>query len=162
MVDYEKAWKTAVAVFALNNFQIKTLDKDSGIIAAEAFYNPSDILDMVTTGETVTIQYQTEEKMVPDEFVGAGNPDYVRLHGRVKDSRTYEISRYSEQSKYAVTALLNIFLQNSADSVVTINVNLKFQPQDRIGGKVPQPVSNGTLEKEIFKFLDNELEQPKR
>ena len=159
VVDYEKAWKTAVAVFALNNFQIKTMDKDSGIIAAEAFYNPADMLEMVTTGQTVIIEYETEEKMVPNGFVGSGNPNYVRQYGNVKESKTYETSRLEAKSEYSVTAFLNLFLQSNEPNSVIFNVNVKFQTQERIGEKVPQPTSNGTLEKQIFGFLDEKLQQ---
>jgi uncharacterized protein YceK len=155
-VSFDEAWKAAVAVFATNNFQIKTMDKESGIIAAEAFYNSSDMIDMVYPGKTIVIKYETKEQMAPNGFVGSANPNYVRLHGTVTNSETYEISRTEFESKYPVTAFLNLFLEVS-DRGVRINVNTKFQTNKRIGGKVPSPVSNGTLEKEIFSFLDSRL-----
>lgn len=155
-VDFESAWKASVAVFAMNNFQIKTMDKASGIIAAEAFYNPSDMIGMVSPGETVIVKYETEETMNPNGFVGSANPEYVRQNGTVTSARTYEVARTKKQSEYAVTALLNLFLLEK-NGYVVINVNTKFQSAERIGKKVPQPISNGTLEKEIFEFLDSQL-----
>lgn len=144
-VTFDEAWKAAVAVFATNNFQIKTMDKESGIIAAEAFYNPSDMIDMVYPGKTIIIKYETKEQMAPNGFVGSANPSYIRQHGVVTGSETYELSRSKRESKYPVTAFLNLFLEES-DRSVLINVNTKFQSNERVGGKVPSPVSNGTLE----------------
>lgn len=155
-VSLDEAWKAAVAVFATNNFQIKTMDKDSGIIAAEAFYNPSDMIDMVHPGRTIIIEYEMKEQMAPNGFVGSANPSYIRQNGVVTDSETYEVSRSTRESKYPVTAFLNLFLEES-DNTVRINVNTKFQSNERVGGKVPSPVSNGTLEKEVFLFLDSRL-----
>lgn len=155
--NYDQVWKACVAVFAINNFQIKTMDKESGIIAAEAFYNPSDMNEMVSTGKTTEVQIEIAEKMKPSGFVGSGNAEYVKQYGTV-DSRTQrEVSRKTYDSKYPVTAFLNILVRDNGGGAVIINVNSKFQTTDRIGGSIPAPASNGKLESSILGYLDSVL-----
>jgi len=155
--EYNKAWKAAVAVFAFNNFQIKTMDKDAGLIAAEGFYNPSDSLSMIHPGTTVKRAGVRVEHMRPSGFAGCANPAYVRQHGKVVKKEVRQ-KVYKQRSTYPVTALLNLFLTQSTPATITIRVNTKFQTRERIGDVIPSPVSNGTLEKGIFEFLDAKLE----
>lgn len=153
---YDKAWKAAVGVFAINNFQIKTMDKNSGIIAAESFLNPSDMMQIVIPGKTIISEFETEEKIVPTSYYRSADIEYVREHGRIAESKTYKIKEQKMDSKYNVTAFLNIFITQEKNKV-RININTKYQTDERIGGSIPKPISTGLLEKNVITYLNTQL-----
>tara|TARA_R110000787_G_scaffold236832_1_gene343340 strand:- start:320 stop:922 length:603 start_codon:yes stop_codon:yes gene_type:complete len=155
-VGFDRAWQAAVTVFALNNYQIKTMDKESGLLAAESFYNPADMADMVHPGTVETIFLETAQKMKPSGLMGAGNPEYVRQTGSVASSETYEVERKIDYAAYPVSSLLNILITRKGGGV-NIFVNTKFQAQDRVAGTLPSPISNGKIEGKIFGQLGDQL-----
>jgi len=153
---FDKAWEAIVGAFAINNFQIKTINKESGIISAEVFYNESDHLDIIDTGQTEILTFRITEKMRPRGFYGSGNPAYIRKYGKVADKKKELINHQYKKSKYPVKTYFNIFAQKVSGGI-KITLNTKMEGLEKINGENPSPQSTGIIEYSIFQYINNQL-----
>ena len=143
-VDYDAAWKSAVSVFARHNLQIKTLDKQSGLLASESLYDSaSRTHNYVDPGVVVETWFSRTRRTVGGDYVLSTEDE--------------EVSSQKKLARYPMRVLLNIFIESLDVDSTRVTVNLSFSAQEEVGGKRPNPVSTGELEKLIFTQLGERL-----
>ena len=155
---YDQCWEAVVAFFAEKNITIHTIEKASGIIAAQRIY--ADVLhasEIVLPGVVITRTFHITQKKRPDGFVGSANPAYVREYGKVVEEKRELLSTTESPASYRVTMKFNVFARTTEAQEVLVSINIQYDPVDALHGRVPQPQSNGAFEAGFFKFLDRHI-----
>ncbi len=158
---YDKVWESVISFFAERNITIQTIEKVSGIVAAQKMYGDlMDAIDLIEPGEVEAKTIRVTEKKEPAGWVGSANASYVREHGRVVDTQEEVIETTTGRALYRIAIKFNVFCRKNQSDSVAVSINLQFEPAESVHGAVPRPVSKGWFEAQFFEYLDRRIPTP--
>ena len=157
---FDKVWEAIVAYFAKNNISIETIEKASGIIAAQKIFSTAqEAIQYVDPGLVKVRDIEIKEKMQPREYFGSANPDYIRRYGKVVGVEERIIREHDIPANYGLILKFNVFCKKEDGNKINVQINTELVPTSLIYDYQPVPRTTGFLEIQFLNYIDDYLKK---